>query len=172
MMIEAKKLIGLPVAAIDTQSKIGEISQILIDPNNGNLMGFIVSTRGSANWQIFAPKKILSITDIRDWDPNGIVTASIDNLVEKKEIVRIKEILDNKIFLLGMSAKTESGKNMGVIDDLLIDTENQSVQKYYLRDLLGNSRIFLSNKVLKINKVIVFSDDVAEPPTGAAGAVA
>src|SRR3990172_816069 len=118
MFIEAKKLIGLPVAAMDTQSKIGEIRQILIDPENGRLLGFVVHGGG-----IFSPKKVLSVTDIRDWDPNGLVTSSIENLVEPKEIVRIKEVLDKKIFLIGMRAKTESGKSLGVIEDLLIDTD-------------------------------------------------
>lgn len=164
MTIEARKIIGLSVAALDTQSKIGEISQILIDPNNGNLVGFIVVTGG-----ILSPKKVLSITDVRDWDPNGIVTSSIDNLVDSKEIIRIKEILDKKIFLLGMRAKIESGKNLGVVEDFLIDTENQSVIKYYLKDLLGNSRIFLSNKVVKIDHQIIFADDTTEVPTNAAG---
>ena len=164
MFIEAKKLIGLPIAAVDTQSKVGEINQILIDPNNGNLLGFLVSSGG-----IFSPKKVLSVTDIREWDPNGIVTESINNLVEAAEIVRIKEILSRKIILLGMRAKTESGKGLGVVEDLLIDTDGQCVAKYYLKDLLGDARIFTADKVVKIDKQIIFSDDVAEPPAGAAG---
>ncbi len=164
MYIEAKKLIGMPVAATDTQSKVGEIRQIIVDPENGNLLGFLVSSGG-----IFSPKKVLSITDIRDWDPKGIVTESIDNLVSAEEIIRIKEILDKKINLLGMRAKTESGKGLGVVEDLLIDTDNQCVGKYYLKDLLGDARVFGSEKVQKIDTAIIFSDDVAEPPTGAAG---
>jgi uncharacterized protein YrrD len=164
MFIEAKKLIGLPVAAEDTQSKVGEIRQIIVDPENGNLLGFIVSRGG-----IFSPKKVLSISDIRDWDPAGLVTGSIDNIVNAEEIVRVKEVINKKIFLLGMSAKTESGKGLGVVEDLLIDTDGQCVAKYYLKDLLGNSRIFLSDKVAKIDKAIIFTDDVAEPPAGAAG---
>lgn len=167
MYIEAKKLINLPVAAMDTQSKIGEIRQILVDPENGRLLGFEVATGG-----ILSPKKILATTDIRDWDPNGIVTASIDNLVNADEIVRIKQILDKKIFLLGMKAKTEAGKNLGAIEDLLIDTETECVAKYYLKDLLGKARVFPAEKVVKIDKAIIFSGDVAEPPAGAAGVAA
>lgn len=167
MFIEAKKLIGLPVAATDTQSKVGEIRQIIIDPSNGNLLGFLVSSGG-----IFSPKRVLSVSDIRDWDPQAIITESIDNLVEPGEIIRIKEILAKKINLLGRGAKTESGKSLGVVEDLLIDTDGQCVEKYYLKDLLGDARIFPSNKVIKIDKEIIFADDVAEPPAGAAGVAA
>jgi len=172
MFIEAKKLIGLPVAAQDVQAKIGAIRQIIVNPDNGNLLGFLVSAGGPASWRIFAPQKVLSVNDIREWDSKAIITESIDNLVEASEIIRIKEILDKKIILLGMRAKTESGQGLGIVEDLLIDTDNQCVEKYYLKDLLGDARIFPSNKVIKIDKVITFSDDVVEPPAGAAGAVA
>lgn len=164
MFIEAKNLIGMPVAAEDVQAKAGVIHQLIIDPNNGNLMGFVVSLGG-----LFSPKRVLSVTDILDWDPQAIVTRSSDDLVEAKEIIRIKEILDQKINLLGMRAKTESGKGLGMVENLLIDTDSQRVTKYYLKDLLGDSRIFESEKVQKIDKAVIFSDDVAEPPAGAAG---
>ena len=167
MFIEAKKLIGLPVAATDTQSKVGEIRQILVDSSNGNLLGFLVSSGG-----IFSPKKVLSMSDIRDWDPAGLVTDSIENLVEPKEIIRIKEVLDKKINLLGIKAKTESGKSLGIVEDLLIDTDGQCVAKYYLKDILGKARVLSTDKVIKIDKQIVFSDDIVAVPPGAAGAVA
>jgi len=167
MFIEARKLIGLPIAAMDTQAKIGEIREVLVDPENGRLLGFLVGEGG-----IFSTQKALSIVDVRDFDPNGLVTESSENLVAPAEIVRIKEVLDKKIFLIGKSAKTESGKSLGKIEDLLIDTDTQSVAKYYLKDLLGNSRIFTTDKVIKIDKAIIFSDEVAEPPQGAVGAPA
>jgi len=165
MFIEAKKLIGLPVAAMDTQSKVGEIRQILIDPENGRLLGFLVSTG-----ELLGTKKVLSVIDIKEWDPNGIVVSSIENLIGKSEIVRVKEILKKKIFILGMKAITESGKSLGEVEDILLDTDTECVVKYYLKDLM-QSRVFPAEKVVKIEKEIVFSDDTAEIPTGAAGVV-
>lgn len=167
MFIEATKLIGLPVATMDTQTKIGEIRQILVNPENGQLLGFLISPGG-----IFASKKVLSVVNVTDWDPKGIVTNSEDNLVPPDEIVRLKSILAKKIYLLGMSAKTESGKGLGIVDNFLVDTEAQTVVKYYLKDILGKSRIFSADKVSKIDKAIIFTDDVVEPPTGAVGAAA
>lgn len=167
MFIEAKKLIGLPIAALDTQSKIAEIQKILVDPNNGNVLGFLVSSGG-----IFAPKKVVSAIDIRDWDKNGLVIDSIDNMIEPNDIVRIKDVLDQKIDLLGMKAKTESGKNLGSIENFLIETETNCVIKYYLKDLVSKARIYPAEKVVRIEKqAIIFSDDV-EIPTGATEAAA
>lgn len=167
MFIEAEKLINLPVAAADEQSKIGEIADIIIEPENGRVLGFLVKTGG-----IFGATKALSIVDIKDWDPNGIVTSSIDNLVSPDNIVRIKEVLDRHITILNMKAKTEAGKSLGKVENFLIDTETEMVAKYYLRDLLGNARVFPAETVVSIDKDITFADDVAEVPPGAAGAVA
>lgn len=166
MFIEAKKIIGLPVAAIDTETKIGEIAQIVIDPENGRILGFLIKTGG-----ILSPTLALSIVDIKEWDPNGIVTESLDNLVNPDEIVRIKNVLDKKIDFLKMSAKTESGKGLGMVEDLLIDTDTEIVAKYYLKDILGKSRVLSSDQVIKIeNKTIIFHDDLT--PSNAAGATA
>ena len=167
MFIEAKKLIGLPVAAFDTQSKIGVIRELIVDPENGHLMGFLVQVKG-----FFSTGKVLSEVDIREWDPNGIVTEKEENLVKREEIVRINNILKKNINLLEMSAKTESGKGLGNVENLLIDTDTSTITKYYLKDLLGKSRIFTSEKVVKIDKQIIFTDDVAEIPTGAQGVTA
>lgn len=164
MFIQASKLIGLPVAARDDQIKAGVIRQILVDPQNGQLLGFLVQIDG-----LFSPQKALSIIDVIDWDPVGLVTASVDNLVDPSEIVRLKTIIDKKIYLLEMKAKTESGINLGKVEDFLINTDNQIVTKYYLKDLLGKSRIFTSDKVSRIDKVIFFINDVVEPPIEAVG---
>jgi uncharacterized protein YrrD len=165
MLIEAKKLIGLPIAALDVASKIAEIQKILVDPNSGNVLGFLVSAGG-----LFSPKKIVSAVDVREWDPNGLITDSVENLVDPKEIVRVKEVLDQKIDLFGMKAKTKKGKNLGNIEDFLIDTATTTVMKYYIKDLVLKSRVFPSDKVIKIEKgTVIFDDDLAEMPSDAAG---
>lgn len=157
MLIEAKKIIGLPVAAMDEEAKVGEITQIVANPEDGQILGFIIKTGG-----FFSPSLALSIVDIREWDPNGLVTTSVENLVDPKEIIRIQKVLDKNINFLEMSGRTESGKSLGKIEDLLIDTDNAVVAKYYLRDLLGNSRVLPADKVVKIEKDIIFTDD-SEP---------
>lgn len=158
MMIEAKKLINLPIAAVDGLRKIGSVYQIIVNPETGQLMGFLVSLG------LFSKPKVLSFLDIKFWDENGLVTELEENLVEIDEIVRIKNVLNQKINLLEMSAKTESGKSLGLVENFLIETETGTVVKYYLKDLLGTSRIMPADKVIKIEKTIIFSDDEEKIP--------
>lgn len=160
MIIEALKLINLPVAAEDTLSKVGVVRQIVVDPENGAVLGFIISTG------IFSRPKSLSTIDIKYWDKEGLVTSSANNIVDLSEIVRIKNVLDKKINLLQMPAQTETGKSLGHVENFLIDTETEMVVKYYLRDLLGKSRVMPSDKVISIDKVITFANDEGEIRSG------
>lgn len=161
MMIEAKKLIGLPVAAIDSESKIGETKEIVVDPETGKLLGFLVKTGN-----VFSHTLALSTSDIKEWDPNGLVTESLENLVEPMEIIRIKDVLDKNQLILNMHAQTESGKSLGVCENFLIDTETESIIKFYLKDILGKSRIFPADALVKIDKALIFKDDTTEIPSG------
>jgi len=160
MFIEATKLMGLPVAAEDTLSKVGEIRQVVVDPENGRVLGFLVKTG------FFVLPLALSIIDIKFWDSEALVISEAKNLVQIKEIVRIKNILEQKIDLLGMPAKTEAGKSLGRVENFLIDTDAESVVKYYLKDLLGQTRVMPAEKVCSIDKVIVFADDEAGITSG------
>ncbi|AKM82141.1 TPA: hypothetical protein DD449_03500 [Candidatus Berkelbacteria bacterium] len=168
MFIEAKKIIGLPIAAMDAEAKVGEVRDLVFDPNNGNLLGLLVKMEG-----LLGPTLALSFIDILEWDPNGIVTESLENLVPASEIVRINEIIKNKIRLIGMSARTESGKRLGIVQDLLIDTELSVIAKYYLKDLIsGLERVLPADKVVRIEKEVIFTDDSAIIPTGVQNATA
>jgi len=159
MIIEATKLIGLPVAAEDALSRVGAVKQIVIDPEDGQILGFLVATG------FFSPDQALSAMDIKYWDKNGLVTGYEENLVDVSEIVRMKAVVDKNINFLEMSAETASGKSLGQVEDLVIDTDTSSVVKYCLRDMLGKSRVLTSDKVVKIDKKIIFMDDEGEIPS-------
>lgn len=161
MLIEAKNIIGLPVASIEEQSKIGEIKVVFVDPENGTVIGF------GLRQGFLGKRKVISFLDVKEWDPNGIVISSEDEVVLPEEIIRIKSIIDTDNYLMGKPAENESGKKLGKVDDFLIDTETGAVTKYYIEDLLGNSRIFPQEKVVRIDKTIVFFDDEGEVKSGA-----
>ena len=168
MLIQASDLIGLPVGALNTQSKIGQVQKIIIDPANGKLLGFEVKKSG-----FFSKNKILSAADILEFEQQGLVTGNEENLVNPEEVIRIKEVIGEKIKVLGAKAITESKKYLGRIYDLLIDTDNLMVVKYYIKNL-WQDRIVPSNKVVKIEKKgVIFAEDIVEEtavtePEGAA----
>lgn len=170
MLIQASNLIKLPVAAIDAQSKIGEVARIIINPENGEVLGFLVTI--DEGW-LGKKYKVLSANDVIAVEKTGIVTKNADNLVEPDEIVRAKKILDKKIYVIGQRAMTKSQKNLGRVEDLLLNSETLEVLKYYIHGIF-QEKIIPASKIAEITaKAVIFSDDVIEEaplaePEGAA----
>jgi len=158
MLIQASTILNLPVAAIEEKAKIGTVKNLIINPENGELIGLIVRKTGF----IFSTNKILSGHDILDIDKNGVVTRKEENLVDIKEVIRIKKIISSKICVLNQKAVTQSGKYLGRVNDLLIESETLSIVKYYIHGIIED-KIFPANKVIEITKkAVIFFDDVIE----------
>lgn len=168
MLIQSSTILALPVAAMDSQGKVGHVKQIVIDPENGTLLGYSVKPIG-----LFTKDKILSQQDVVEIDKNGIVIRSEDDLLEPEEIIRINKIIKSNVGIIGQDSFTESKKFLGKVFDYILDTETQSIVKYYIRNIF-DEKIFPQEKVVEINKRgIFFSNDVIEQiskvePEGAA----
>lgn len=170
MYITASKIFDLPVASLESKSKIGQVSNLFFSPDELVLVALEVKTGGF----LFSKKLYLSSHDIIDFDKNGLVISSDGVLVESSEIVRIKEIIKAKISVYGQKAVTKSNKYLGKIFDLLIDSETCGITKFYISNLL-QERILDRNKVEKVTpKAVIFSDEVIEqiPLAEAEGAAA
>ena len=156
MFLQGKKLLNLPVAAMATQSKVGTVRKILVDPQGGRLIGFLVQQG------FLAPGRVLSHHDVVSYDPQGLVVNDPTNLLPIDDIVRAKEVMDQRIYILGMRAYTESGKFLGRVTDFVLSTDIAMVVKYHVVGILG-LRILPAEKVVEISKKgVIFSDDVEE----------
>lgn len=156
MLFQATSLIGLPIGCQETRSKIGEILQIIINPEKGSLLAFLVKPLG-----FFSSPKLLSPVDVIEYDKAGIVCKSHEDLALPKEIVRAKKILDSGIKILGINARTTSGTKLGKVEDFLINTETSNVTKYYLKNWF-ETRIISADKVIKIDRTgLIFDDDAS-----------
>jgi uncharacterized protein YrrD len=153
MLILANGLRKKPIITPISQ-KIGEIGDIIIDPKNGQLLGFKVQNG------LISQNKIISVADILAMDQQVIILNSQENLLPQSEIVR----MDKKIKIIGAKAYTESNQYLGKVEDVVIETETMSIVKYYIRHIV-KSRILPSDQLIEIktNKII-FSDIVTNPP--------
>lgn len=159
MLLHYSQIINLPVGSTEEQAKIGNVKDIIINSENGEILGLKITPNG-----FFAKDKILSRVDIIDCDNNGIVVKSEDSLVEPEEIVAIKNALKQNINLINSKAITESKENLGKINDLLIETDTFSITKYYIKGF-WQDKILPNDKVIKIKKgeVIFANDAITEP---------
>lgn len=154
MIIHAGNFIKLPVITQDGQY-VGKIEKIVFSSEQSLMLGFFVKTR-----DFLSKIKVISTQDILVYHRKMIILNSIDSLVEINEIVRIEQEIKKGLKIIGANALTESGKNIGKVYDLLIDTDSGMILKFYTTSIFGQ-RIIPTEKVIEINKKgVIFSDDI------------
>ncbi len=164
MLILATKLFRSPVVSAGT-GKLGELGEPIVDPQNGRLIAFFVSGG------IFEPKKIISIGDILMLNPQITIVNNPDSVLPPNEIVRVDQFIKSRIKFLKSKACTKNKTYLGTIEDVVIDTETQSIIKYYIKNIIRD-RILPSDLVVEIQPdKIIFEDSVLDRQT-AAGAAA
>jgi len=156
-LILASEILNKKVYASDTESEVGRIAEIIVDPENGRVVAFSIA-------RFLEKSKVVAETDVLEVKKDGVFVTSENAITAPSEIIRVKEIIDKGIKILKSKAVTESKKVLGKIEDFLIETETASVVKFYVRGgLLSPSLILPSEKVVRIEKGrIIFSDDVLE----------
>lgn len=167
MLFQISNLLNRPVQALETRSRIGVISDVIVEPAKGQILGFWVKTG------VLEKDKVLSLKDVREIGADFVACKNESSLVGPDEIIRIKEILNQKIKALNADAKTQSGKLLGKVEDLLVDSISLQIVKYYIKGLcvtrklpfacLEPNRIIPANKVLKITpEAIIIKDEVGQ----------
>lgn len=162
MFLQASQLLGIEIIAIDEQATVGRIEEVLFTPEDGRLSALIVKPRS-----FFAkPLGLLPSALIDLEGPRGTIQAQSD-LTDLAEMVRVEQLRKRRTPILGQKAQTKSGKALGLVADVLIDTTTWLVERFYLQKLL-DQRIVPKKFVLEITpKVVLFSDDLIDPPQAA-----
>ncbi|MCA9388573.1 PRC-barrel domain-containing protein [Candidatus Berkelbacteria bacterium] len=156
MLIEVKKLKHLPVASMQDEAQIGQVDQVLIHPETGELIGFLIKTGG---W--FSPKLALSSRDVTSYDYKGIVVRNQDSLVAIDEIQPFKSLLNRKDFWLDKEVITESGDKLGKVNNLIIDTDLEQLAKIHVGSTFGKELILDKAKIVEVTPRVVKVKDLA-----------
>jgi len=148
MQLLASELIDMPIGAIDEQSKVGTIEEIVISPEDGKLLGLIVGSgilgfnKSSIGWQ-----------DILDADKNGLVIQTSDNLLSVEDNIRISEVIQTGFSLDNLPVETKSGQKLGNINDYSLNMESGNLSKIHVHQLLPpQDRIISRSNIISINK--------------------
>lgn len=129
MLVSGNRLIGTPILSMQAAGKIAEISSIIIDPDTLKIIGFKLSgplvSKSAAN--------ILDVKSIREYSRYGCIIDSADEIVEKDDIIKIKEILDLNFSLTGLKVETKKGSNLGKVSDFTVTSEDFMVQQIIVK---------------------------------------
>ena len=158
MLINFSDLKSIPVAAQNTQTKLGIIKDLVIDPKTGKLFCFLVQTG------FFSPLLALFPPDINKLENDYLLVDAPEALVKPKEIIRANEVLKQKIKILEQSVVNRKLKKIGTVSDLTLDWESQQLNRITVtlipwKGILEAERLIPWNKIIEITKDYVMIEE-------------
>jgi len=155
MLIEASRLLNLPLTDADDQL-LGRVDRLLFEPQEAKLIALQIIS----NLVI----KKFSVVDFAQLTELGPTKLKVKTKKELQTQLKDFDALFGQVGpVLGVKAKTESGQNLGQVEDLLIEAETGLISRFYLKNFL-RGRIIPRQFLVAISKrEIIFKDVVNQP---------
>lgn len=162
MFIQASQLLAIEIVAIQEQVIAGRIEEVLFSPDEGRLSALIVKPKG-----FFTRSQGLLPSALIDLEARAAAIQTEADLTDLTEMVRIEQLKQRRMPILGQKARTRAGVSLGIVADLLVDSTTWLIEKFYLQKLL-EQRIIPKRFIVEVTpKAVIFSDELIEPPAGA-----
>jgi uncharacterized protein YrrD len=137
-----EELIGRPIVSLQSADKLGNVSDLVVDPLAGQLAGFLVRTLDESD-------AIISRLDVQNIGPDAIIVEQDDSLVSIDDSL-IKTVPKAKDNLIGVKVMTTRGELLGNISSLYLCFDKSPVFIYEVRSslfdtLLGRAFYFAAS---------------------------
>lgn len=154
MIIKYSQVIHSPVLELRGQTRLGLATDLVIQKSDLKIKAAIVR-----NGFFNLATKVATSADIIELNSGSVILRDDDSLVSLSEADRIRDAIADKMYGIGQSVRTKSGKYIGKVYDYTIDNATCSIQKFFARSLLDD-RIISVNSITKFEgKQITVKDD-------------
>lgn len=141
---------------------LGSLKDVIVNPDTGDAIGLSFYVTGAKHKVM-----VVNTSDITGIGTNFIMIESTDNTSEPDEIIRIKEVLDKDIEIVGSKVVDEDERHLGKVSDWSVSLKNMRLERLYVTSsslvkMLTQDLIIPANDIVKIEKgrVIVRSGSV------------
>ena len=134
MLVTSSKLIGTPILSMQASGSIGTVSSLVVDPESLKIVAFIITGP-------LADKRanVLDVKSVREYSSFGMVIDSIDELVQKEDILKISDIIDLNLNLIDLKVESKKGSKLGHVSDFTVTSEDFTLQQIIVRRPLFKS---------------------------------
>lgn len=159
MLVYGTKLLNTRVLSVQTGSTIGNVSRIIVNPDNLQIIALKISG------PLVSPDAyILDIASIREYSTYGIIIDSIDELVASDDIIKISEILALNFNLVNLKVETKKGSKLGRIMDYTFTSEDFMIQQLIvkrpaIKSLLDPELTISRKEIVEVNDYKVIIED-------------
>lgn len=126
-MISGRELIGMPIYSLDRGDQIGEVENILFDPDQRKVVGFVLEEGG-----LFRSPEVIPFESIENIGPDALVLKQGAPLELPDEWADPKQVKAG-FNLTGRKVLSERGHEVGTVYDLDVDERSGAVTGIEIR---------------------------------------
>jgi uncharacterized protein YrrD len=166
MLKLVSEVLGSKVVDFESGQTIGEITNWIVDPDTKKISSFVVKRPG-----LLSAASALTTIDVIEYGPNLVVVRNQHAIVPPHEVAGLPKLMKAGHRVIGGSAQTQSGRVLGVVENVLFETNDSTIQKVYVRpriiDMVKYPDLVISaDKIIRIEpRRMIFSDEVNGPST-------
>lgn len=150
MITKYSSIVGALVGELKEQTKVGIVAEIIIDKEKMSLFAIALAPP----FAFFSKNKFVLGLDITHLLKNGVIINNIDSVVDEAESARLKSLIKEKSYGIGQKVRSETGENIGRVYDFLIETDDLSITKIYVKSLV-RERIIPTDKIVNFERKVI-----------------
>ncbi|MGI5879400.1 MAG: PRC-barrel domain-containing protein [Syntrophomonadaceae bacterium] len=150
-MKKTQEIIGLPVFSIVDGRKIGQVKDLIINPEEGKV-DYIMVSNGS--WYVGA--RVLSYRSVAGIGEHAVTTESETLLTHISETANANNLLERNIEIKGSRVLTNRGNLIGVISEYEIEESSGRITRLEYKTIEDENKI----EVINSDQVLTYGGDV------------
>ena len=153
-LLKYSEVIGLPVICITTGKKLGVVNDITIDKSSRKIEAIIIENKKND----FSKKAIL-LDDIENIGSDAVIASKNYKLSSTKDLKGMPFInMKDRAGIYGLKVFSKTGRDMGIVKDVLFDPKTSLVEVVVLSDGLL-SDLIRGRNILPLFGHVEFSDE-------------
>lgn len=121
-MISGRELIGMPIFSLDRGEEIGEVENLIFDPDQRKVVGFVLEEGG-----LFRSPEVIPFESIESIGPDAIVLKRSASLEAPFDEIDLKQVKKEGFNLTGRRVISDRGHEIGTVYDLEISESTGAV---------------------------------------------
>ncbi len=152
-LIKATSIIGHKVVTLDTGSEVGEINEIIYDPELNQVKALQIKGGG-----LIADPRLILLIDVKSIGRDALIIDSSEAIRKASDVHdSIAKIAKNNTYLTDTNIMTEDGNALGKIVDIYFDFPTGNVIEFEvssgaLKDIKSGKKKFKIEDVITIGK--------------------
>lgn len=145
----------MPVQDDEMQEIVGFLTDPLINPDTGRILGFFVAGAGGSSF--------LSVPDICSWGTK-VHVRSAEKLSPPEELIRMRSHFDDPRAFIGQPVRVRgSSRTLGTCGDVQFDTRHFAVEWLFPRGLLFYRQPVAATDIVEVTDEAIWVEDPLKP---------